>query len=285
MTSKLIVVGAPRSGTNMLRDVLARVPDFATWPCDEVNLLWRHGNRSHPSDELTVDQATPQVGSFMQQQFDGIARKYSASTVVEKTCANSLRVDFVDVCVPDARFVLITRDGIDAAASAMDRWNAPFDLRYTAAKARYVPPGDVPYYALRFARNRIASRRDDAPEAKVASWWGPKLDDSRQLMERYTLDELCAIQWQRCVDAALNSLRLVDDERVHRVVYEEFVAEPVAQLEALLDFIAPGTPVDPQWVQGVSRGSVGKGRSALGAAKVQGLEQLVGPTLARLGYA
>ena len=140
MTSKIIIVGAPRSGTNMLRDVLARVPDFASWPCDEVNLLWRHGNRSHPSDELRVEQATPQVGSFMQQQFERIAKKYSASTVVEKTCANSLRVDFVDACVPDARFVLITRDGIDAAASAMDRWNAPFDLRYTAAKARYVPP-------------------------------------------------------------------------------------------------------------------------------------------------
>ena len=70
MTPKIIIVGAPRSGTNMLRDVLARVPDFATWPCDEVNLLWRHGNRSHPSDELTVEQATPPVGSFMQHQFE-----------------------------------------------------------------------------------------------------------------------------------------------------------------------------------------------------------------------
>ena len=118
----------------------------------------------------------------------------------------------------------------------------------------------------------------------VTSWWGPKLDDSRRLMERHTLDELCAIQWQRCADAALDSLQVIDEARVHRVVYEEFVAEPLAQLESLLDFVAPGTPADPRWVTGVSRGSVGKGRSALGAAKVENLEQLVGPTLARLGY-
>ena len=104
-------------------------------------------------------------------------------------------------------------------------------------------------------------------------------------MERHTLDELCAIQWQRCVDAALDSLRVLDEGRVHRVVYEEFVAEPVAQLESLINFVAPGTSVDPHWVQGVSRASVGKGRAALGAAKVESLEHLVGPTLARLGYA
>ncbi len=59
--------------------------------------------------------------------------------VVEKTCATSLRVEFVRAVLPDAKYVFITRDGLDAAASAMERWHAPLDLRYTAAKARFVP--------------------------------------------------------------------------------------------------------------------------------------------------
>ena len=48
----IIIIGAPRSGTNMLRDVLTALPGFETWPCDEINLAWRHGNRALPSDEL-----------------------------------------------------------------------------------------------------------------------------------------------------------------------------------------------------------------------------------------
>ena len=41
----VIVVGTGRSGTNMLRDALCVLPGFDTWPCDEGNYIWRHGNR------------------------------------------------------------------------------------------------------------------------------------------------------------------------------------------------------------------------------------------------
>ena len=34
----VVIIGAPRSGTNMLRDVLVGVGGYATWPCDEINL-------------------------------------------------------------------------------------------------------------------------------------------------------------------------------------------------------------------------------------------------------
>jgi len=33
----IIIVGAPRSGTNMLRDVLTSFDGVCTWPCDEIN--------------------------------------------------------------------------------------------------------------------------------------------------------------------------------------------------------------------------------------------------------
>ena len=38
----VIIIGAGRSGTNMLRDLLAQLPQFSTWPCDEINYIWRH---------------------------------------------------------------------------------------------------------------------------------------------------------------------------------------------------------------------------------------------------
>ena len=57
----LVIIGAGRSGTNMLRDVLCRMPGLGTWPCDEINYIWRHGNRAHPDDEFPGGFARPKV--------------------------------------------------------------------------------------------------------------------------------------------------------------------------------------------------------------------------------
>ena len=155
MYDKLIIVGAPRSGTNMLRDMLAKLPGVGTWPCDEINYIWRHGNVRYLSDVFSPDMATPRVVSYIQRQFDDFAGKNSLRVLVEKTCANSLRIGFVDKVVPDAKYIFIVRDGLDAVGSAMIRWRAELDFVYLLKKARYVPLSDLPYYAFRYFWNRV----------------------------------------------------------------------------------------------------------------------------------
>lgn len=54
----IILIGAPRSGTNIFRDTIASLPSVTTWPCDEINYIWRHGNINYPSDEFPVELAT-----------------------------------------------------------------------------------------------------------------------------------------------------------------------------------------------------------------------------------
>jgi len=88
----VIIIGAPRSGTNMLRDALTGVPGVSTWPCDEINYIWRHGNKRHPSDEFTPEMVTSDIRRYVNHRFDRVASRCHAHTVVEKTCANSLRM-------------------------------------------------------------------------------------------------------------------------------------------------------------------------------------------------
>ena len=284
--NQCIIIGAPRSGTNMLRDVLTGLPRFATWPCDEINLVWRHGNRSAGSDELTADKARPEVRTYLHREFDRIARKYDATTVVEKTCANSLRVEFVARAFPDAKYLFVRRDGIDAAASAMSRWDAPLDVRYTVAKTRFVPPRDVPYYGLQFLKTRlIAHKRAGKPQpARVEGWWGPKPNDFEQLRANHPLDEICLLQWQLCVESALRGLATLPDEQVHEISYEDFVRSPEDQLRSILAFLGHEGAFSPDAVAGVSAGSVGKGRAALGEPATARLESLAEVTLRKLGY-
>src|SRR5437667_64703 len=107
----IILVGAGRSGTNMLRDVLVRVRGFGTWPCDEINYIWRHYNVRYPTDEFPAELATTPVKKYIRSAFLRMARRDNLAYVVEKTCANSLRIRFVDQVLPEARYVFIVRDG------------------------------------------------------------------------------------------------------------------------------------------------------------------------------
>ena len=282
MNRDVVIVGAPRSGTNMLRDVLTRLPGVATWPCDEINLIWRHGNRSEPSDELTADMARPAVAAYIRGRFDRVHRRYDAHTVVEKTCATSLRVEFARAVLPAAKYIFITRDGVDAAASAAERWNAPLDVRYTAAKAVFVPPSDLPFYGARFLADRLR-RRGSSPEG-VASWWGPRPRDFRELMRSHPVDEICALQWARCVDASIRGFEGLSETQLLHVSYEGFVTDPGTGLCRITDFLELAVGDTSAALAGVSSTSIGKGRASLGPEREARLEELVGPSLERLGY-
>lgn len=284
MSQIVIIVGAPRSGTNMLRDVLAGLPGIGTWPCDEINLMWKHGNRSVPHDELDATHARPKVTTYLRHRFDVFGRRSGLPVMVEKTCATSLRVDFAAAVFPDAKFIFIHRHGLDAAASTSKRWNATFDLRYTARKARYVPVSDVPAYAVGFARDRYLKWRTGASERDVTSWWGPRPHDYRTLQREHGLPDLAAIQWQRCVEASRRDLGGLGDS-VHRVAYEDFVTQPRAELSRILDFIGRPDAMTPNAVDDVRTGSVGRARNSLDDSTRVRLTAMLADDLEALGHA
>lgn len=263
----VVIIGAGRSGTNLLRDLLCALPGFATWPCDEINPIWRHGNAAHPSDELPPERATPRVCRYIRGRFRRLARRSGAAFVVEKTCANSLRVPFVAAVLPEARFVFIRRDGVDVVHSAMQRWTASFDLLYTLRKARFVPLSDLPRLGVQYVANRL--RRLVSRQERLPSW-GPRLEGMDELVAGHDLDEVCAIQWRRCVDRAEAALDRLPGERVHRLAYEGLVADAAGELASICRFLgAPASDVRIQEiVEVVSDRSVGKGRRELDEATI-----------------
>ncbi len=282
-SNKVIIIGAPRSGTNMLRDMLVRLSGVGTWPCDEINYIWRHGNLRYPSDEFTSEMVTPDVQKYIRRQFEKISRENDLDVVIEKTCANSLRVDYVDKILPDAKYIFIVRDGLDAVGSALHRWTASLDIPYLIRKARYVPPSDLPYYAFRYMMHRVY--RVFSKEKRLAMW-GPAMDDIDELLLRYSLPEVCALQWQACVDKAEMSFTNINPERIIRVKYEDFVLAPFAEYKKIADFIGKAVPeeIEAYLKKSVSPASINKGRRYLGASGVDDLRPLIADTMERYGY-
>jgi len=192
-------------------------------------------------------------------------------------------VPFVDRVVPDARYLLIYRDGFDTVGSAMKRWRAELDIPYLARKARFVPPGDLPYYIVRYFWNRI--HRILSREERLA-FWGPQIEDMDEFLEKYSLPEVCALQWKRCVELATEAFRVMPEEKVCSLCYEKFVHRPIEELDRISGFL--GLELSEAQcanaVADVSPNSVGRGRQELGEDLVSRLAPLIAETRHAIGY-
>lgn len=270
----LIIIGAPRSGTNMLRDVITKLNGFCTWPCDEINYIWRHGNKSFPTDEFSSNMADQKTKQFIRKQFQWPANKYNCEYVVEKTCANSLRVEFVDEILPEAKYIYIRRNGYDVIPSAMQRWKAELDLKYIFKKARFVPLSDIPYYLFKYLNNRVIKLFSRKGQLKT---WGPKFAGMQHIAETKELDEVCAHQWQKCVQRSEEAFVNMDRKRFVVVEYEKFVTNPAEELGRILKDLNLNYRNEDigDAVNKVSSRSVGKGKSKLSEASIRRIEPIV----------
>lgn len=279
----IIIIGAGRSGTNMLRDIISQLPGFGTWPCDEINYIWRHGNASYRNDEFGVEQTTESVKKFIRRSFARVARKQGLRYVVEKTCANSLRVAFVNEVFPEAKFIFIVRDGRDVTASAMKRWVAPLDIQYLLKKARYLPVTDAPYYATRYLWNRIF--RVFSNEKRV-SFWGPRFEGMDEMLQNRSLPEVCAAQWAHCVQRATKDFGTMESEKYLLLKYEEFVSHPAIQLQRIADFLSIKVQSDKisHLVASVTNSSVRKWQTELDGQIIEKIMLYISSTLERYDY-
>ena len=212
-----------------------------------------------------------------------ISEKYKSEIIIEKTCANSLRVPFVNTVLPDAKYIFIYRDGIDATGSAKVRWTAQLDILYILQKVKFVPKFDLIYYAIRYCWSRLY--RLISREKRLA-FWGPTLNNMQEILRSHTLNEVCALQWQQCVDRAEEAFSLMPENKVVRVRYEDFVQQPAVELTKILEFLGKEIEAEKieDAVKGVSSKSLGKGRKSLGEEEVANLEKQIGSTLKRYGY-
>lgn len=283
MYKPIVIIGAPRSGTNMLRNVLCSIDGVGTWPCDEINYIWRHGNINEDSDEFNADMATPAVIKYIQKQVDHLADSEKLNFVVEKTCANSLRVSFVDKVLPDAHYVFIVRNGLDVIASANLRWTAKLDIPYLIKKVKYVPLVDLPIYATRYLWSHIY--RKFSGEKRLA-FWGPQLKNMKEYLHKNTLDEICAIQWKTCVEASERDLSKLPENRVSKVRYEDFVNNPEVELERICNEI--NIKIDKNIIKNavakVSNKSIGKWQGQLDQKDIDKFQPIIKSIMEKYGY-
>ena len=278
----IIIIGAARTGTNMLRDILSQLPNYTTWDCDEINPIWRHGNINHPNDVFSAEMAHPNAIKYIRKQFSKIAKKNKVQNVIEKSCANSLRIPFINKILPEAKYIFIYRDGRDATASASLRWKAPFELGYTLKKMKYLPLTDIPYYGFKFGVNRI---KQFFSKDKKLAFWGLNLENMQTKIANRSLYEISALQWKEATEKANKDLKKIDSKKVYKISYEKFVTNPLEELSKILDFLAVKENIDTtSLTQNVSSKSIGKYKKQLSKEELIKVEKIINQTLIDFDY-
>lgn len=226
-------VGAARSGTNLLANILRHHEDLAFWP--RPKYVWRHGQAWWPDDCLTAEHARPRVIRYIREHFARYLQKEGRSRFFENTQANVLALPFVNAVLPDCKIIHIIRDGRDNVASQRFRFKTP--PKSTAAAVRQRVPGIpitdwlayVPEF-LQIVWNRIKKE-------EYLYTMGPKIKNWQRLRRELDILEYTAINWRECVTAAKTFGRTLGPDRYHEVRFDQLLSHPDAVLDELLEFL------------------------------------------------
>jgi len=253
------VVGCARSGTSILGELIASHPTVKY--VFEAHEIWeRAGSGEGDSHRLTAAYASPAVIRSIRDWFE--LERGSARLLVEKNPRNSLRIPFLRAVFPEAKIIHIVRDGRDTACSLL-------------------------------------------PGIGGAEWMHLKPPRWKEWMNGHSGVVRCALAWQEVVEIALSDLETVPHLRVK---YENLVVDPFGVATALQDYL--GLSPDPAMtafcrrISNRTEGSyhaqvqtmwfrpdhvlrAGRWREYREQApgEKEQVEELLRPTLTRLGYA
>ena len=232
----VFLLGAGRSGTKFLRDILGVSSNVAVIPYD-VGYVWRYGNENFPHDELTPDMLTDSIKEYVKKTLPQLTKnnpfKTDVTLLIEKSVPNTLRPAFLHAIYPNAKFIHLIRDGRAVTESAMRLWKAPPEKGYLLKKLRYFPWTNY-RYAIWYINNIIKGKFGSGRGQQT---WGPRYEGIDEDINELPLEVVCARQWKKCIETSLLQLSTMKQDSLLEVRYEDLMSDSSA-ISEVCDFLA-----------------------------------------------
>jgi len=224
----IILFGNFRSGTTMLQKVISTHPDVV--PLYEPVGLWLYADPGRSHDEFDEKDATSRVKSYIRTQFLKYQQQNGNRVIIEKTPHNILRIPYVRAIFPEAHFLYIVRNPLSFVSSVELKWQRPAGHKRIVRRVKSTPVTQLHHYLKRFLNqqwnNRILRR-------KYLSIWGPRYKGIQEDVKTQDLMTVIARQWSRASSKAERDLARFENGQVLRLRYEDFVQNPIADVERI----------------------------------------------------
>lgn len=228
LKTPIILFGNTRSGTTIVQKVVSTHPDIVGWY--EPRTLWLCADPGRPHDEFDESDATDKVKRYIWSQFLKYQKQHGNCVVLEKTPANILKIPYVRAIFPEATFLFMVRNPFSFISSVELKWQRPVSRKGIARRIKQTPITQLHHHASRLFRQQFNKR---ILRRKYLSLWGPRYKGMDQDLKTHDLLTVIARQWSVCSRKAERDLAHFEDGRVLRLRYEDFVEDPVSDLERI----------------------------------------------------
>ncbi len=237
----VFLVGAARSGTKMLREILEQSEDIGVIPYD-MNYIWKYGHYDLKHDEMNHIEPTNNEINFITNFINKKIKQSQTPILIEKTVSNSMRIDYIKKIFPNAKIIHLFRDGRDVSLSAKKRWEGTaFDSEQQSKKDILKKIIDLPVlavlpYLVEYAKSNLKHLL--SRESSHIESWGPVYKELEKDKKELSLLEICAKQWKRSVELALESLEKYTYNKDYiNIQYEQLLENPKKEIENISVFL------------------------------------------------
>ena len=224
----IILFGNFRSGTTLLQKLISLHPEVVS--LYEPVGLWLYADPGRSHDEFDEKDATDKVKRYIRNEFLKYQRQHGNRMIAEKTPHNILRIPYVRAIFPEAHFLYILRNPLSFVSSVELKWQQPATRKRIVKRLKTTPVTQLQHYVKRFLsqqwNNRILRR-------KYLSVWGPRYKGIQEDLKTEDLMTVIARQWSRASSKAEKDLALFEDGQVLRLKYEDFVQDPLSEMERI----------------------------------------------------
>ena len=224
----IIIFGNTRSGTTIVQKVMATHPDIAGWY--EPRTLWLYADPGRRHDEFDESDATDRVKQYIRKQFLKFQKQHGNCVVMEKSPANILKIPYVRAIFPEATYLFIVRNPFSFISSVELKWQRTLTSKGIRRRLESTPVTQLHHYAGRFIMQHVNKR---VLRRKYQSLWGPRYKGIEQDLKTHDLLTVIARQWSVCSRKAEKDLALFEHGRVLRLRYEDFVEDPISEMERI----------------------------------------------------
>lgn len=260
ITKPVIIIGAPRSGTTLLFTLLNSHPEVFSLYEESRFIFHKYYKRklklgiNFPDDTLKPEDCTSDDikafkknfhkysfrNRFLGLAFNKIIRKkfllknlapcfseinakiknifYKKYRLIEKTPRNCFKIELLHTIFPDAKFIFLKRDPRSNISSLIEGWKRR-STKYQGDSKR-LPKVDKKLQLSNF----------------TADSWRFVLPPGWQDYINGSLEELCAYQWKKSIEAILEDFQYIPKDQKITISYEELTTNTHDVLQQVCKF-------------------------------------------------